>query len=809
MRGRALLIATAHYSDPQLAALPSASVDATGLQEVLSRPEIGDFAVTACLDSPSHEWRQRIEGFFSDAGRDETLLLYITGHGVKDKDGRLYFAAADTRLERLLATGVAASFIQEASSTSRSRRVLMIFDTCFSGAFARGFQLKADSQAVNAGEYFRESTGRVVITASDAIQYSLAGGESSSVGNEPDTLAQSSLFSRHIIEGLRTGKADIDGDGLITSEDLFRYVAGSVQGETRTQRPQRWAFGLDGDLIVASNPLPRPGKLPQDVIDFLEDSRAEVRMLALGKLERLLAAQSMPLALAARQALARLLDDDSRAITHEAASILQKGGATTAASGAPALAEPSRSPPASDAAEAMPPSAAAGVQHGQSPQSRYGELRQAVEQAPREGGRVSLPGSGRQGAAAPTGSALTGPPAPSPSDRQTTQRARDLPRSAAKEADIQARQPRGFLRGWGAMRWIWITLAVLWLAVCVVGAQLQRFPDLNSVQMLGDGLGGWAVGTDTAISTSDGGRTWVKRGGIAKRDLTSIVFAADGQHGWATGAYVVCTTVDGGQHWLEQYVGGYLSSVSFAADGQHGWAVGEVRENGQSVGLLIATADGGKSWVRQAVPKGTTWLLSVHFTADGAHGWAAGLGGVIATDDGGSTWVLQTTLLTSSFYFAADGQRGWAVGLGKVIATTDGGKNWVEQFLSIGGDLDSVYFAADGQHGWAVGAEFPWREHGRLLATDDGGKSWREQPLPEGTPKLRWVQFTSDGQRGAAVGEHGTVVATQDGGKTWTSVGPWRWHRLSWWLAALLSLPLLVLAYRSGVRPMERAPQPR
>jgi formylglycine-generating enzyme required for sulfatase activity len=319
MRGRALIIATSRYSDPELSPLPSVMQDAAGLREVLADPRIGGFVVTECRDSPYPVWRERIVEFFSKASADEMLLLYISGHGLKDQPGRLYFAATDTRQSQLAANGIPSSFIHEQANGSRSRRVVMIFDTCFSGAFASGWELKdgsrPDNPPINVGHYFQEATGRVVIAASDRMQRALAGKE------------QPSLFTKHLIEGLRTGKADMDGDGEVSSAELVAYVAEKMRSETEAQEPKRWAFELAKgiDLVIASNPRPRPGKLTQELIDLIMSTNAKVRLVAVEELRALVgSAPSVPVVLAARQALEGLREDDSKAVSSAAAAVLQK-----------------------------------------------------------------------------------------------------------------------------------------------------------------------------------------------------------------------------------------------------------------------------------------------------------------------------------------------------------------------------------------------------------------------------------------------------------------------------------------------------
>lgn len=323
MSRRALLMATNQYADPQIANLRAPVTDAQGLHEVLADPRIGGFNVNACVDATEQQWRQVIGDFFLGGTREDLLLLYVSGHGVKDQAGKLYFAAADTRLDKLISTGVAAAFIQEAAHTSRSNRVLLIFDTCFSGAFARGFQHRGAAATISAGEYFRDTTGTVVMTASDALQYAL---EEDSVKN----IGQPSVFTRHLIQGLKTGEADKDGDGQITSEDLYKYVVDKVRAETQTQRPQRWAFGLDRDIVVAANPHPRPAPLPADLLELMQNPRPEMKLRAILDLAALAESSSMPITLAAREALRRLAADANPIVSSGARGALGQPGAAPA-----------------------------------------------------------------------------------------------------------------------------------------------------------------------------------------------------------------------------------------------------------------------------------------------------------------------------------------------------------------------------------------------------------------------------------------------------------------------------------------------
>ncbi|MGZ4665423.1 MAG: caspase family protein [Frankiaceae bacterium] len=206
MAGRrfALLIATYNYQDVGLRQLVSPAHDAEALAEVLRHPDIAGFDVTVLINEPLHVVGEAIDALYRERRRDDLPLLYFTGHGVKDDHGRLYLAMTNTRRDSLLFTGLRADHINEAMEGCRSRQKVLVLDCCYGGAFPNTGLTKGD-QAVHTLENFG-GRGRAVLTASDSTQYSFE-------GDDPSGQPSYSLFTRFLIEGLRTGKADLDGDG--------------------------------------------------------------------------------------------------------------------------------------------------------------------------------------------------------------------------------------------------------------------------------------------------------------------------------------------------------------------------------------------------------------------------------------------------------------------------------------------------------------------------------------------------------------------------------------------------------------------
>jgi hypothetical protein len=91
-----------------------------------------------------------------------------------------------------------------------------------------------------------------------------------------------SVFTRAIVEGLITGNADRDMDGLITVNDLYRYVYDNVRSAEPRQTPELWTYGAEGDLLVARSvrgAVIEPVSLPENPRVTLESPRSGVRQL--------------------------------------------------------------------------------------------------------------------------------------------------------------------------------------------------------------------------------------------------------------------------------------------------------------------------------------------------------------------------------------------------------------------------------------------------------------------------------------------------------------------------------------------------
>jgi nucleoside phosphorylase len=294
-------VATGTYGDERLAPLHAAARDAAGLAGVLGDPQVGGFEVAQLHDRGVQELRLAVTAFLADRSPDETVLVYLSCHGILTARRRLYFAAADTDEDQLAATGLDSRWVIECLDECPARRQVVILDCCFSGAFA----LAKGSQDVGLQEQFaapvRRGRGRVVLTASRATEFSFE-----NKAAKPGA-PRESVFTGALLEGLRTGDADRNRDGLVSDAEAYWYTYARMSQASSEQTPQRWLYGGEGeDVILARSPAGaavEPAKLPADLQAGLGSGYPAVRAGALTELAAWLADPDLPRVAAARAVL--------------------------------------------------------------------------------------------------------------------------------------------------------------------------------------------------------------------------------------------------------------------------------------------------------------------------------------------------------------------------------------------------------------------------------------------------------------------------------------------------------------------------
>ena len=327
-----------------------------------------------------------------------------------------------------------------------------------------------------------------------------------------------------------------------------------------------------------------------------------------------------------------------------------------------------------------------------------------------------------------------------------------------------------------------------------------------------DGTGnGWMVGESltgktAAAASFDGGQTWT--GGCLPAEITVhsrlVDVASFGHsHVWAVGTAadgpLVLYSNDAGRTWKRGAVPnvGRLQAVSFV-DADHGWAVGlgwELDITGDHIGpgVIVATADGGRTWRPQPVPEGTVPLSGVAF-ADQNRGWATGQNirdaqcrsVFLATTDGGLTWVPRPVGSGPGCDLVdvavVDDRRIVAVGWGRfdpplasasvAAISDDGGVTW--QVTEIPNMILSKV-AVHGQQLVAVGQATDSPSYGGgLYRSNDRGLTWVKGDR-FGPGSLNGAVLFGEGHGWAVSSQDACLFVTHDRGESWRdhALGPW------------------------------------
>jgi photosystem II stability/assembly factor-like uncharacterized protein len=203
--------------------------------------------------------------------------------------------------------------------------------------------------------------------------------------------------------------------------------------------------------------------------------------------------------------------------------------------------------------------------------------------------------------------------------------------------------------------------------------------------------------------TTDGARSWHRRGTIPLRDSNGSIAFASRLDGWAvrftsatgaSGRGTLYRTTDGGRNWTrsDTCLGTAVRRINstcqtprfFGTDGVMP-AVATDNATHTSQLLLYTTKNAGRTWSSHPVPVGQTlnWYITrgqpIPFSAPNARDLFVFLSGALYTSvDGGRTWsrLPEPHLSGYAVLDFASPEYGWIQTGGHFDYTTDGGRHW-------------------------------------------------------------------------------------------------------------------------------------
>ena len=187
--------------------------------------------------------------FFAQARPQDKTLFFFAGHGLLDDAYGYYLGSHETDVNDLADTAISFAILESIFDETDSLHRVMLIDACHSGvidpslktddrvAFAGGAVVARDARGAvplarkkntvsleDSYEVLRANfldtksrSGANIISASGGFQFAF---ENPEVAN--------GLFTHVVLDGLRSGQADSNGDDAIELSELFQYVADNV-----------------------------------------------------------------------------------------------------------------------------------------------------------------------------------------------------------------------------------------------------------------------------------------------------------------------------------------------------------------------------------------------------------------------------------------------------------------------------------------------------------------------------------------------------------------------------------------------------
>jgi uncharacterized caspase-like protein len=159
------------------------------------------------------------------AGDNDTVLIYYAGHGIYEPMTTTAFWVPTDAVAGVPPTYLSASTISEAIARIQARKVLLISDSCFSGALLRGGPPQAEKidadKRLDALLALQKRKSRILISSGNNEPVSDAGGDGHSI------------FAQALLNGL-----DNEDHDEFSARELFDgYILTAVAANSK-QEPQ-------------------------------------------------------------------------------------------------------------------------------------------------------------------------------------------------------------------------------------------------------------------------------------------------------------------------------------------------------------------------------------------------------------------------------------------------------------------------------------------------------------------------------------------------------------------------------------------
>lgn len=258
----ALVIGVDSYGDPALTPLAFAGKDAKDLGGALSDARYGGYDDVRVVTGVQATTRAGIKDAIADATadlqRDDTFLLYLSGHGTLALDPidgtRLYFLPSDGQLDRPEQTAIAVSWLEQEMEHVASKRRVLILDTCHNGRGRSG--LSADTETRLRALRGNPPPPRTVAEVSQS-EARLFAADYQQPAIEDRSL-QNGVYTHFLVDALTTsrGQADLNRDGVVAVSEAHNWARDATirhTGGMQVPRSEYTTVGVD-EIYLSGDP---------------------------------------------------------------------------------------------------------------------------------------------------------------------------------------------------------------------------------------------------------------------------------------------------------------------------------------------------------------------------------------------------------------------------------------------------------------------------------------------------------------------------------------------------------------------------
>ncbi len=246
----ALVVGVSTYRSYKIPQLKLAAKDARDFAALLNAQKTlfrrTDIHLLVNEEATEREIRKYLDYKLSRATKDDTVIVFLSGHGATDPSmpGDFFFVAYDTDPEYLASTAVnmtESRFLKRLSA----KRIVLFADTCHSGGFSNVATKSLETPLKSLARQIAESEGKVMLASSRDDEVSI---EKPNLPN--------SIFTYYLIQGLKGEAAD--KDGIVTLKNLYDFVHKETVQETSGIQHPRLVGNLEGSFPLTLATLQPP-----------------------------------------------------------------------------------------------------------------------------------------------------------------------------------------------------------------------------------------------------------------------------------------------------------------------------------------------------------------------------------------------------------------------------------------------------------------------------------------------------------------------------------------------------------------------